>query len=90
MADLVEKMIRKAEKAFINVGVQTAREVKAAAELKVSGKTKKARVRRIILELLDQIDIPWIPNFIEQPFKRFLVDVLIESFYKALKEFGVL
>jgi len=86
----LDAMTRQTEKAFIKAGVGTAREVKRAAALKVSGAQKKKRVERAILKLLNGVDIPWVPNFIERPLKVFLVSVLIEAFYKALKEFGVI
>ena len=43
-----------------------------------TGATKKAWVRQALLDAAKAVDIPSIPNWIENPAKEALVDVIIE------------
>jgi hypothetical protein len=49
-----------------------------------SGVSKKVWVKTAALDLLERVDIPGIPDFIEQPVKEALIDVAIEVVWALL------
>ncbi len=49
-----------------------------------SGPSKKAWVKAAALDLLEKIDLPAIPDVIEQPIKEALIDVAIEVIWALL------
>ena len=61
--------------------MQTAEQV---FSLPKSGSAKKAWVKQSTLDLLEKVNVPGIPDTIEQPIKEALIDVAIEVIWALL------